>query len=137
MSGELQASYCGASELQASYCGSSELQASYCRASSLRCQHSNFKPATMASQKTSIQVSRVTSSRRVLDKQLSGGGTHCLGDEPGNPRNVVEKKRVKPLIDSDAGLQIGELCSVTIRQGSKMASYTAKLLGIGEELYTE
>ena len=92
----------------------------------------------IASSPSSSHATRVSSSWRVLDRMMttSGtavGGSHCLveWDEPGNPRNVVDRKKVKPL-NLDAGLQIGELCSVTIRQGSKVASYTAKLLGTGK-----
>ena len=51
-------------------------------------------------------------------------------DEPGNPRNVVQRKTVTG--KTDGGLKVGDLCDVQIREGSKKSCYQAKLLGIGE-----
>lgn len=68
--------------------------------------------------------------RKILD-------THCLveWEEEGNPCNVVQKKSVKSLKEDGNDLNVGETCSVRIREGSKMVAYSAKLLGIGRCMY--
>ena len=50
-------------------------------------------------------------------------------DEDGNPRNV-QRKNMKDI--DDQGVKIGGMCSVRIREGSKMVAYSAKLLCSGK-----
>ena len=48
--------------------------------------------------------------------------------EPGNPVNVVSANHV----ESGGVLKVGDLCSVKVKEVSRMVSYPAKILGMGK-----
>lgn len=52
-------------------------------------------------------------------------------DEEGRPCSVVNKKHVKGLSEG-SGIEVGDVCSVGIRQRGKQMYFNARLLGIGE-----
>ena len=72
---------------------------------------------------------------RLLEK-LTRKGSHCAveWDEPGNPRSVVLTKNVTGMSGED--YEVGDVCKVRIREGSKMSVYEATVIGIGEYLGT-
>ena len=71
------------------------------------------------------------SSMRVLEKLLQKG-SHCAveWDEPGNPRSMVSSKNVTGVKGEE--YEVGGVCCVGVREGSKMVTYNAKVLGIGK-----
>ena len=48
--------------------------------------------------------------------------------EPGNPVNVVSANQ----IESSVTVKVGDICTVKVREGSRMVSYPAKFLGTGK-----
>lgn len=59
-------------------------------------------------------------------------GSHCAveWDEEGRPRGVVQTKNVSG-IDKDH-FKVGDICNVRVQTGSKIASYTAEVIGMGK-----
>lgn len=57
---------------------------------------------------------------------------HCLWEWEADvtPHNVVQKKNGKSLDGDGDNLKVGKTCHVRIREGSKMAAYSVKLLMI-------
>lgn len=53
-------------------------------------------------------------------------------DEPGKPRNVVQRKCVLSKDGEGNSLTVGEMYDVQVQMGSKKARYPAKVLGIGK-----
>ena len=73
------------------------------------------------------------SSMRVYEN-LVKKGSHCAveWEEPGSPRSVVQSKDVSGKAGGD--FDVGDVCSVNVRNGSKITTYMATVLGIGEQL---
>ena len=70
---------------------------------------------------------------RLLEK-LTRKGTHCAVEwsEPDSPRSVVPVKSVSGLSGED--FEVGDVCKVSVREGSKTVTYEATVLGIGENI---
>ena len=54
---------------------------------------------------------------------------NSLMNEPGNPRNIVQKKNVKAKGEE---LRVGDTYDVELQVGTRRSCYEARLLGIGE-----
>ena len=63
----------------------------------------------------------------------SGSHTHCRVEwqESGNHVSVVGSKQVESKVDGGT-VKLGDLCTVSVREGSKMVGYEAKILGMGK-----
>ena len=78
-------------------------------------------------------------SMRQLKKLLHKGSHFAVEwDEPGNPRSVVPRKDVvvdqtrKDIVGESLN-DVGDVCQVRVKEGSRTVEYNAKVIGIGSK----